>query len=60
MAEFGGSLVDESVAAEALWEEVEPSVPAGTTEGGIELEEFQPRPQSAERTPRPSVSLVHM
>ena len=47
IAEFGGSLVDESVEAEA-------------TGDVIELEEFQSQPQSAEGTPGPSVSLVCM
>ena len=46
MAEFGGSLVDGN--AEASMEEVEAGVPAGMTEDGIELEEFQP--QDAEIT----------
>ena len=35
MAEFGGSLVDGNT--EASMEEVEPGVPAGMTEHGIEL-----------------------
>ena len=37
MAEFGGSLVDESA-----------GMPAGTTEDGIELHEHQTQPQDAE------------
>ena len=41
MAEFGGSLVDESIEAEGSREEVEPGVPAGMAEDGIELEGFQ-------------------
>ena len=48
MAEFGGSLVDGN--PEASTEEVEPGVPAGMTEDGFELEEFQPQPQDAEIT----------
>ena len=48
MAEFGGSLVDESVDADASRVEVGPDIPAGTTEDGTELEEFQsPGPQRA-------------
>ena len=47
MAEFGGSLVDGSVEAEAARDD-------------IELEEFQSQPQNAERMPGPSVSLVCM
>ena len=47
IAEFGGSLVDESVEAEAVGDV-------------IELEEFWSQPQSAERMPGPSVSLVCM
>ena len=46
MAEFGGSLVDGN--AEASKEEVDPGVPEGVTEDGIELEEFQPQTQDAE------------
>ena len=47
MAEFGGSLVDDSVESEAAADE-------------LELEGFQSRPQSAEMTPRPSMGLVHV
>ena len=50
MAEFGGSLVDERVEAEGSRVEAEPGVLAGTTEDGIELEEFQSRSQGAEIT----------
>ena len=62
MAEFGGSLVDESVEAEAAADDIvtpDPDMSSGMTEG-IELEEFQSRLHSAERTPGPSVSLLHM
>ena len=45
MAEFRGSLVDRSVEAEAVRDD-------------IELGEFQSQTQSAERIPGPSVSLV--
>ena len=47
VAEFGGSLVNDSFEAEMAGDE-------------IELEEFQSQPQSAERMPGPSVSLIHM
>ena len=47
MAEFGGSLADDSVEAKAAGDE-------------IELEESQSRPQSTERMPRLLVSLVCM
>ena len=63
MAEFGGSLVDDSIEAEAARDDVmtsDPDMSAGTTGDGIELEEVQPQPQSVERTPRPSVSLLRM
>ena len=50
MAEFGGSLADEGVEAEGSREEVEPGIPAGTTEDGMELHGFHPRPQDAELT----------
>ena len=62
-AEFGGSLVDDSVAAEAAGDEIVtpgPDMSSGTMGDEIELEEFQSWPQSAEKTPRPSVSLVRM
>ena len=49
MAEFGSSLVDGNE-AEASMEEGDPGVPAGTTENGIDVEEFQPQPQDAEIT----------
>ena len=63
MAEFGGSLVDDSVEAEAARDDIvtlDPNMSAGTTGDGIELEEVQAQPQSAERAPRPLVSLLHM
>ena len=50
MAEFGGSLVDESVEAEAVGVGIvtsDPNMSLGTT-GDIELEELQLRPQGAE------------
>ena len=47
MAEFGGSLVFGNAEAST---EVEPGVPAGMTDDGIELEEFQPQSQDAEIT----------
>ena len=47
MAEFGGSLVDDSVEAEAVGDE-------------IELEESQSRPQSTERTPRNGESCSYV
>ena len=50
MAEFGGSLVDESIKAERSREGVEPDRSVGMTEDGIELEEFQSWPQGAEIT----------
>ena len=53
MAEFGGSLVDGNAEAEVSMEEMEPGVPAGMTEDGIELEkleDFQLQPQDAEIT----------
>ena len=55
MAEFGGSLVVDSVEAEAAGDDIvtpDPDMPSGMTEDGIELEEFQSRRQSTERTPR--------
>ena len=39
MAEFGGSLVDEYVDADASRLEAGPEIPAGTTEDRTELEE---------------------
>ena len=62
-AESGGSLADESVEAEAAGGEIvtlDPNVSSGMMGNDIELEEFQPRPQSTERMSGPSVSLVHM
>ena len=47
MAEFGASLVDESVEADTSREEVDPEISSGTTGHEIELEEAQPRRQSA-------------
>ena len=47
MAEFGGSLVDENAEAEGSREGVE-TMPAGTMEDGIELDEYQLRPQDGE------------
>ena len=44
MAEFGGSLVNDSVEAEAS-EEADPDM-SGMTRNEIELEEIQPRRQS--------------
>ena len=59
MAEFGGSLVDDNVEAEAAGDVTPaPDVSSGTTQEVIEL--FQSRPQSTERMPEPSVSLVRM
>ena len=63
MAEFGGSLVGECVEAEAVGDEIvtlDLDMSSGTTGDAIELEEFQSQPQSAEWTPGPLVSLVHM
>ena len=48
MAEFGGSLVEESVEAGVSRGEVEPAVAAGMTEDEVELEECQSWPQGAE------------
>ena len=45
MAEFGGSLVNDSVEAEVLTEEADPDM-SGMTRNEIELEEIQPRWQS--------------
>ena len=59
MAEFGGSLADEIVEAEAAREEImtpDHDMSSGTTRDAIKLEEVQSWPQ---RTPRPLVSLVH-
>ena len=52
MSEFGGSLVDENAEAEGSreFQEVEIGMPAGMTEDGIELHEYQSRPQDAELT----------
>ena len=53
MAEFGGSLVDESVEAEAVGGGVvtlDPDISSGTTGDEIELEAFQSPPQGAEIT----------
>ena len=50
MAEFGGSLVDENAEAEGSREAVETGMPAGMTEDGIELDEYQSWPQDAELT----------
>ena len=50
MSEFGGSLVDESVEAEASREDSGPDIIAGMIEHGVELEEFQSRTQGAEIT----------
>ena len=50
MAEFGGSLVDESIEAEGSREGVEPDVPAEMTRDGIELEELQSQLHGAEIT----------
>ena len=58
MAEFGGSLVDERVEAETAGNATNMS--SGTTGDAIELEEFWSQPQSAERMPGSSVSLVCM
>ena len=63
VAEFGGSLVNDSFEAEAAVDEIVTpghDMSLGTTEHEIELEEFQSQPQSAERMPGPSVSLVCM
>ena len=63
MAEFGGSLVDDSVEAEAARDEImtpDPNMSAGMTGNEIEPEEFQPRPQCAKGTLGISVSLVRM
>ena len=61
MAEFGGSLVDEHVEAEAVGDVTPGSDMSSETTGDmIKLEEFQFQPQSAERMPGPSVSLVSM
>ena len=65
MAELGGSLMDESVEAEAARDDIvtpDPDVSSGTTrtDDGIEQDEFQSRSQNAERTPRASVSLLRM
>ena len=48
MAEFGGSFVDENAETEGSGEGVETGMLAGTTEDGMELHEFYPRPQHAE------------
>ena len=48
MAEFGGSLVDENVEAEAAGDDIvtlDPDMSSGTMVDGIELEEAQPRRQ---------------
>ena len=45
MAEFGGSLVNDSVEAEASTEEADPDM-SETTGNEIELEEIQPQRQS--------------
>ena len=45
MAEFGGSLVNNSFEAEASMEEADPDM-SGMTRNEIELEETQPRRQS--------------
>ena len=42
MAEFGGSLVNDSVEAEASMEEADPDM-SGMTGNSVELEETQPR-----------------
>ena len=63
MAEFGGSLVNDSMGAEAVGDEIvtlDLDMPSGMTGDAIELEEFQSQPQSAEWIPGPSVSLVCM
>ena len=61
MAEFGGSLVDESVEAEAAGDVTPGSDMSSEMTGDmIELEEFQSQSQGAERMPGPSVSLVCM
>ena len=61
IAEFGGSLVDDNVEAEAAGDVTPaPDVSSGTTGEVIELDEFQSRPQSTERMPEPSVSLARM
>ena len=41
MAEFGGSLVDGNDGAEGSRERMGTGMPAGTTDGGIELHEVQ-------------------
>ena len=56
MADFGGSLVNDSVEAEAVANEIvtlDPDMSSGTTGDALELEEFQSQPQSVERTPGP-------
>ena len=50
VTEFGGSLVDENDEAEGSKGEVGVGIPAGTTENGMELHNFHPRPQDAELT----------
>ena len=46
MAEFGGSLVDECVEAEAMGDVTpDPDISSGTTGDVMELEEFQSQPQ---------------
>ena len=48
MAEFGGSVVDENVEAEAAGDDIvtlDPDMSSGTMVDGIELEEAQPRRQ---------------
>ena len=60
MAEFGGSLVDENAEAEGSREEVETGMSAGTTEEGIELDEYQSQPQDAELTDVIGESLLHL
>ena len=63
MAEFGGSLVDERVEAEASADEMvtpDLDMSSGMMGNVVELEEFQSQPHSAERMPGPSVSLAHM
>ena len=49
MAEFGGSLVDESVEAEAMTDEIvtpDPDMSSETTGDEVEVEAFQSRRQS--------------
>ena len=60
MAEFGGSLVDENAGAEGSGEGVETGMPVGTTEDGIELDEYQSQPQDAELTDTIGESLSYL